>query len=477
MASEAATLRTPLQAVAALVVRHWLSGWRVGRLTLDLPDGSRWTFGDADSDRRVGLAVSDWRFFSRLLARSDIGLGESYMAGEWQCEDLVGLFRLIIANESIRRGGLVSSAGRIAGSKACDPGLPYRVDDGAVYCTTDECDQECALPATDCVTNPDDLSSPVGCTGLNLDGQAGTVLQIFADTDGDGVFDKFDDCPHVPNPDQLDSDHDGLGDACDPSAMCASFTPNEPAQAPVAAAACQKAIGSAARTLLKTQLAAEEKCLERIAGGKLSGDATALCRGLPTGPGAPGDAATAAKIAKAVTKFQTTVAPKCPDPVIGQLQACGANGSALTTCVAARVKDVTSRLTSLVYGNVTTISDPAVLACQKALGKAAATEITKVATAIGGCLDKTNAKQSGGDLQATCLGACAAVGPTAATDVVTSKAIEKAAAKASSMLQATCPTNALAPLRMCGASSATDAADCLRCFGFGQVSNLIDDTY
>jgi ribosomal protein L40E len=32
-------------------------------------------------------------------------------------------------------------------------------------------------------------------------------------------------------------------------------------------------------------------------------------------------------------------------------------------------------------------------------------------------------------------------------------------------------------LRMCGASSATDAADCLRCFGFGQVSNVIDDTY
>jgi hypothetical protein len=36
-----------------------------------------------------------------------------------------------------------------------------------------------------------------------------------ADFDGDGVADGLDDCPMVANPDQLDTDHDGLGDACD----------------------------------------------------------------------------------------------------------------------------------------------------------------------------------------------------------------------------------------------------------------------
>jgi cyclopropane-fatty-acyl-phospholipid synthase len=107
--------RWPLvQRVAATVVRRWLSRWRVGTLVLDLPDGSTWTFGDGDPERRVTLAVSDWRFFTRVLARSDVGLGESYMAGEWDCDDLVGFFRLVIANESIRRGGLVSWAGRLA---------------------------------------------------------------------------------------------------------------------------------------------------------------------------------------------------------------------------------------------------------------------------------------------------------------------------------------------------------------------------
>ena len=36
------------------------------------------------------------------------------------------------------------------------------------------------------------------------------------DQDGDGVPDSSDNCPTVPNPDQADGDHDGVGDACDP---------------------------------------------------------------------------------------------------------------------------------------------------------------------------------------------------------------------------------------------------------------------
>jgi hypothetical protein len=38
------------------------------------------------------------------------------------------------------------------------------------------------------------------------------------DSDGDGIPDAQDNCPHHPNPDQLDSNNNRIGDACEPPA-------------------------------------------------------------------------------------------------------------------------------------------------------------------------------------------------------------------------------------------------------------------
>ncbi len=46
----------------------------------------------------------------------------------------------------------------------------------------------------------------------------GDLLEVdlgVPDADGDGVFDGGDNCPLVSNPDQADTDGDGLGDLCD----------------------------------------------------------------------------------------------------------------------------------------------------------------------------------------------------------------------------------------------------------------------
>ena len=46
----------------------------------------------------VRLAIHDAAFFRRLAARGKLGLGESYTAGEWDADDLVSFFELLLRN-------------------------------------------------------------------------------------------------------------------------------------------------------------------------------------------------------------------------------------------------------------------------------------------------------------------------------------------------------------------------------------------
>src|SRR5262249_24526983 len=42
-----------------------------------------------------------------------------------------------------------------------------------------------------------------------------TLAVDHTDSDGDGICDASDNCPHVANADQTDTDGDGIGDACE----------------------------------------------------------------------------------------------------------------------------------------------------------------------------------------------------------------------------------------------------------------------
>lgn len=97
-----------IDTVARRLTLRLLLGWSQGRLHLTLPDGRTHSFGDPAAPAHE-LRVSDNRFFTRLLTAGATGVGESYMAGEWQTEDLPGLIVAGLANsDSVRLDGPLS---------------------------------------------------------------------------------------------------------------------------------------------------------------------------------------------------------------------------------------------------------------------------------------------------------------------------------------------------------------------------------
>jgi len=61
---------------------------RFGELTLVTPDGATRHFAGSDAGEAATMIVKDWGAVDAILARGDIGLGESYMEAQWESPDL-----------------------------------------------------------------------------------------------------------------------------------------------------------------------------------------------------------------------------------------------------------------------------------------------------------------------------------------------------------------------------------------------------
>ncbi|WP_394003479.1 class I SAM-dependent methyltransferase [Luteimonas sp. WGS1318] len=59
------------------------------------------TFGDASAGRPVTVRVHAPAFYRMVAASGSVGAGEAYMDGHWQCDDLVGLVRLLVRNRDL----------------------------------------------------------------------------------------------------------------------------------------------------------------------------------------------------------------------------------------------------------------------------------------------------------------------------------------------------------------------------------------
>ena len=87
------------------LLRKQLARLQHGSITL-VHGARRDTFGRA-SERcalHATLQVRDARFYAETAFGGSVGAGESYMAGDWWCDDLVALVRILLHNRSVIDG-------------------------------------------------------------------------------------------------------------------------------------------------------------------------------------------------------------------------------------------------------------------------------------------------------------------------------------------------------------------------------------
>ena len=95
-----------------------LGGVTGGTLTVECPDRT-YRFGEP-GELDATLTVHDERFFLRALTGHDIGLGESFMDGDWTTPELVPLVRLMLRNRRLLDGQsrLTGALRKLAGGLA-----------------------------------------------------------------------------------------------------------------------------------------------------------------------------------------------------------------------------------------------------------------------------------------------------------------------------------------------------------------------
>ena len=72
---------------------------RAGELTVRTAAATATYRGPDPGPRAVLVLHHPWRFLSRLWAHGALGVGESYLSGDWETDDLTGLLELLARNE------------------------------------------------------------------------------------------------------------------------------------------------------------------------------------------------------------------------------------------------------------------------------------------------------------------------------------------------------------------------------------------
>ena len=81
------------------ILLNMLSKISHGSLKVITPDGKHHHFYGTKTGEDVSVSINDWRFCDELLLKGDIGLGESYVLGFWDCDNINKLVKWGIENK------------------------------------------------------------------------------------------------------------------------------------------------------------------------------------------------------------------------------------------------------------------------------------------------------------------------------------------------------------------------------------------
>lgn len=96
--------RSPLTPLARRAALWALGSPARGRVAVRLPDGTVRTAGDPTSGPDVQVTVGSRNLWRRLATRGRLAIGESYVAGDWWTDDLVGLLEILAVTAEDVRG-------------------------------------------------------------------------------------------------------------------------------------------------------------------------------------------------------------------------------------------------------------------------------------------------------------------------------------------------------------------------------------
>jgi cyclopropane-fatty-acyl-phospholipid synthase len=85
----------------SIVEKRWLSAisaLQAGELTFIAPNGEQHVVRGPEKGPVATFRIRDWGVIERLVARGDIGLGEDFIAGAWDTDDVEALIALFLIN-------------------------------------------------------------------------------------------------------------------------------------------------------------------------------------------------------------------------------------------------------------------------------------------------------------------------------------------------------------------------------------------